>query len=62
MHDRLQRQLELAVRQAALELMLELEQADRAPLGIAPVAAESVVPTYLDRYRKGGRFNQAVAL
>ena len=33
-----------------------------ADLGIAPVAAESVVPTYLDRYRKGGRFNQAVAL
>ena len=33
-----------------------------ADLGITPVAAESVVPTYLDRYRKGGRFNQAVAL
>ena len=32
-----------------------------ADLGIAPVAAESVVPTYLDRYRKGGRFNRAVA-
>jgi len=27
-------------------------------LGIAPTAAESVLPTYLDIYRRGGRFNE----
>ena len=32
-----------------------------ADLGIAPTSAETVLPTYLDRYRKGGRFNQAAA-
>lgn len=26
-------------------------------LGIAPTAAELIVPTYLDRFRRGGRFN-----
>ena len=31
-----------------------------ADLGIVPAAVESVVPTYMDRYRKGGRFNQTV--
>ena len=30
-------------------------------LGVTPTAAETILPTYLDRYRKGGRFNQAVA-
>jgi NADH dehydrogenase len=29
-----------------------------ADLGIAPTAVELIVPTYLDRYRVGGRFNQ----
>ncbi len=29
-------------------------------LGIAPTAAESILPMYLDRYRKGGRFNETV--
>jgi NADH dehydrogenase len=31
-------------------------------LGITPTSVESIVPTYLARYRKGGRFNQEVAL
>ncbi len=31
-----------------------------ADLGIVPAAAASVLPTYMDRYRKGGRFNQTV--
>ena len=31
-----------------------------ADLGIVPAAVESVLPTYMDRYRKGGRFNQTV--
>jgi NADH dehydrogenase len=26
-------------------------------LGIVPTAAELIVPTYLDRFRRGGRFN-----
>jgi uncharacterized protein YbjT (DUF2867 family) len=29
-----------------------------ADLGIAPTAAESILPTYLDRFRVGGRYNQ----
>jgi NADH dehydrogenase len=29
-----------------------------ATLGIAPTAAEAILPTYLDRYRVGGRYNQ----
>lgn len=29
-----------------------------AELGIAPTAAEAILPTYLDRYRVGGRYNQ----
>jgi NADH dehydrogenase len=29
-----------------------------ADLGIVPTAAESILPTYLDRYRIGGRYNQ----
>ncbi|MDH3472563.1 MAG: complex I NDUFA9 subunit family protein [Rhodospirillales bacterium] len=29
-----------------------------ADLGIAPTAVELIVPTYLDRYRPGGRFNR----
>ncbi len=29
-----------------------------ATLGIQPTAAESILPTYLDRYRIGGRYNQ----
>lgn len=29
-----------------------------AALGIAPTAAEAILPTYLDRYRVGGRYNQ----
>lgn len=29
-----------------------------ADLGIDPVAAEVILPTYLDRYRAGGRYNQ----
>ena len=33
-----------------------------ADLGIAPTAAEVIVPTYLDRYRPRGRFNQPVAV
>ena len=32
-----------------------------ADLGIAPTSAEVILPTYLDRYRPGGRFNQPVA-
>ncbi len=27
-------------------------------LGIEPVACETILPTYMDRYRKGGRFSQ----
>ncbi len=27
-------------------------------LGIEPTAAETIIPTYLDRYRRGGRFNR----
>jgi len=27
-------------------------------LGIAPTAAEAILPTYLDRFRSGGRYNQ----
>lgn len=33
-----------------------------ADLGITPSAAELIIPTYLDRYRPGGRFNEAAAL
>jgi len=33
-----------------------------ADLNIAPSAPESILPTYLDRYRKGGRFNRTVML
>ena len=29
-----------------------------AELGIVPTAAEAILPTYLDRYRVGGRYNQ----
>lgn len=29
-----------------------------AELGIVPTAAEAILPTYLDRYRIGGRYNQ----
>ncbi|MFI5002292.1 MAG: complex I NDUFA9 subunit family protein [Reyranellales bacterium] len=29
-----------------------------ATLGIVPTAAEAILPTYLDRYRVGGRYNQ----
>jgi uncharacterized protein YbjT (DUF2867 family) len=29
-----------------------------ADLGIAPTAAEVILPTYLDRFRVGGRYNQ----
>ncbi|HTR83644.1 MAG TPA: complex I NDUFA9 subunit family protein [Reyranella sp.] len=29
-----------------------------AELGIAPTAAEAILPSYLDRYRVGGRYNQ----
>ena len=29
-----------------------------AELGITPTAAEAILPTYLDRYRVGGRYNQ----
>ncbi len=32
-----------------------------ADLGIAPTSAEIILPTYLDRYRPGGRFNQPLA-
>lgn len=32
---------------------------DLAALGIAPTAAEVILPTYLDRFRVGGRYNQA---
>src|SRR5262249_20575411 len=28
-----------------------------ATLGIEPTAAESILPTYLDRFRLGGRYN-----
>jgi NADH dehydrogenase len=31
-----------------------------AELGIAPTAAEIILPTYLDRFRKGGRFARPV--
>ena len=31
---------------------------DLASLGIQPTAAEAILPTYLDRYRIGGRYNQ----
>jgi uncharacterized protein YbjT (DUF2867 family) len=31
-----------------------------ADLNIVPSTLESILPTYLDRYRKGGRFNQTV--
>jgi hypothetical protein len=27
-------------------------------LGITPTAAEVILPTYLDRFRIGGRYNQ----
>lgn len=30
-----------------------------AELGIQPTGAEAILPTYLDRYRRGGRFNRA---
>ncbi len=33
-----------------------------ADLGIEPTAAEVIVPTYLDRYRPHGRFNQLVTV
>jgi NADH dehydrogenase len=33
-----------------------------ADLGIQPTAAEVILPTYLDRYRPGGRFNQPLAV
>jgi NADH dehydrogenase len=29
-----------------------------ATLGIVPTAAEAILPTYLDRFRQGGRYNQ----
>jgi len=29
-----------------------------ATLGIVPTAAEVILPTYLDRFRQGGRYNQ----
>ena len=29
-----------------------------ATLGIQPTAAEAILPTYLDRFRVGGRYNQ----
>ncbi len=29
-----------------------------ATLGIQPTAAEAILPTYLDRFRHGGRYNQ----
>jgi NADH dehydrogenase len=31
---------------------------DLAALGITPTAAEVILPTYLDRFRVGGRYNQ----
>lgn len=31
---------------------------DLAALGISPTAAEVILPTYLDRFRAGGRYNQ----
>jgi len=31
---------------------------DLASLGITPTAAEVILPTYLDRFRIGGRYNQ----
>ncbi|MFO1081331.1 MAG: complex I NDUFA9 subunit family protein [Reyranellaceae bacterium] len=31
---------------------------DLTALGIAPTSAEAILPTYLDRYRVGGRYNQ----
>ena len=27
-------------------------------LGISPTSAEAILPTYLDRFRVGGRYNQ----
>jgi NADH dehydrogenase len=33
-----------------------------ADLGIAPTAAEIILPTYLDRFRRGGRFNPPLAV
>ena len=29
-----------------------------ADLGISPTSAEAILPTYLDRFRVGGRYNQ----
>jgi len=29
-----------------------------ADLGIEPIGAEGIIPTYLDRYRTGGRFTK----
>jgi len=29
-----------------------------ASLGIQPAAPEAILPTYLDRFRVGGRYNQ----
>ena len=53
----------------ALEYLLEVEQAlervDRrarlglAELGVKPTPIESVIPSYLDRFRPGGRFSAA---
>jgi hypothetical protein len=31
-----------------------------AALDIAPTAAEVILPTYLDRFRRGGRFHAAI--
>lgn len=31
-----------------------------AELGIQPIGAEAIIPTYLDRYRPGGRFGRAL--
>ena len=28
-------------------------------LGVRPTAVESIVPTYMDRFRRGGRFRSA---
>ena len=35
-----------------------LTKAALADLGITPTAAEVILPTYLDRFRIGGRYNQ----